>query len=481
MPVDPEPRADVDLTGQADVRDVLNIAIPLILASSGHGIRIFSDRIMLAWYAQTSIAAAMPAGLLGFSLMAFFIGTVGYVNAFVAQYTGANRPREVGLVIWQGLLLSLVGGVAVAACSLFAEQIFGWIGHAPGVQAEEVRYFRILTLFSFPGIALPAINGFWSGRGKTRVVMAIELTCAALNILLNALLIFGRAGFPELGIIGAGIGTVVSNLIGLGIALLLFLSPANRAAFDTRPLRLIDLPLMGRLIRFGLPNGLQFGTDLLAFYVFVALIGTYGLVELEAANIAFGINALAFLPVIGLGVAVSIMVGQGIGASNIDYAKRAVRSSLWIAFAYNAGLLSIFLLAPELATGLFARADDPNQIQVLAMAQRCLRYIAAFLMLDALYIVFGHAIRGAGDTRFSLVASMVVAWGTLALPAWLAIRFGASVWTLWTVLVIHVGLAGAVFGARYAAGHWQFMQVIDRPPSAESAVAECDLHADRGI
>lgn len=476
-----EPLPGPGLVGRAGIADVLRVAFPLVIASSGHAIRIFADRMMLAWYSQVTIAAAMPAGLLGFTLMAFFIGTASYVNAFVAQYTGANRPREVGMVIWQGLALALIGGILVAAVSFQAERIFAWIGHAPEVQVQEARYFRILTLFSFPGIALPAVNGFWSGRGRTRVVMAIELSCAALNILLNSLLIFGRAGMPELGIVGAGIGTVVSNLVGLVAALALFLSPANHAAFHTRPRRLLNVGLLSRLVRFGLPNGLQFGLDLLAFYVFVALIGTYGMVELEAANIAFGLNAMAFIPIVGMGVATSILVGQGIGAGDIDYAKRAVRSALAIAFLYNGVVLSIFLLFPELATGLFARAGDPDQAEVLRMAQRCLRFISAFLLLDALYIVFGHAIRGAGDTRFSLGASILVAWGSLAIPAWIAIRLDASVWTLWTILVVHVGVAGVVFGARYAQGRWQSMRVIDRPSPAPPAAVECDLHADRGL
>ncbi len=471
------------LAGRGGMGDVIRVAFPLILASSGHAIRLFSDRLMLAWYSQESIAAAMPAGLLCFTFMAFFIGTVGYVNAFVAQYVGAGRPREVGRVVWQGLILAVLGGVVVAGFAPFAKQIFALIGHAPAVQVEEVRYFRILAVMSFPGIALPALNAFWSGRGKTRVVMAIELFCAALNVFLNAALISGRWGFPEWGIVGAGLATSVSSLLGLLLGLGLFLTRRNRIQFDTLPRKLLDTVLLRRLIRFGLPNGLQFGFDLLAFNLFIVFLGTYGMVELEAANIAFGLNAMAFIPIIGLGIAVSVLVGQGVGAQNIDYARRAVRSGLGIALVYNAVVVSLFLFCPEEIIGLFAREGDAAQAEVLVMAQRCLMYVAAYLMLDAVYVVYGHAIRGAGDTHFSLVAGLVVSWGTLALPTWIALRLQASIWTLWLILVVHVGIAATVFLTRYLGGKWQSMKVIDGPSADESkaASAECDLHVTRGI
>ena len=478
-----QPPERTELTGTGGLRDVLRVAVPLILASSGHAIRLFADRIMLAWYSQEAISATMPAGLLNFTFMAFFIGTVGYTSAFVAQYIGAGRPREVGSVVWQGILLAVIGGVVVAFSALFAEQIFACMGHAPEVQAEEVRYFRILAVGSVSGIALPALTSFWSGRGKTRVVMGIELFCAAINVVLNIALIFGKWGFPEWGIAGAAVGTCTSSFLGLLVGLALFLTRENRAAFSTLPSPILDVSLLRRLIRFGLPNGMQFGLDLLAFNLFIAFLGTYGIVELEAANIAFGLNAMAFIPITGLGIAISVLVGQGIGAEDIAYSRRAVRSGFGIAVIYNGVVIALYLGAPEAIVGIFAREGDAAQAESLIMAQQCLKYIAAFLLLDAIAIVFGHAIRGAGDTYFSLVAGLVVSWGTLALPTFIAIRLDASFWTLWLILVIHVGLAAAVFFLRYLSGKWQDKRVIDGPSPGDPAAlaAECDLHADRGI
>jgi MATE family multidrug resistance protein len=464
------------------IRELIHLAFPLVLASSGHAFRLFADRLMLARYSPEAIAATIPAGMLCFALMAFFIGTAGYVNTFVAQFAGAKQQKSTGLAVWQGIFLSILGGAVITALAPAAESIFNFIGHPPGVRDAEIVYFRTLCWFSFPGIAISALNAFWSGRGRTRVVMVIELFCAAINIGLNVLLIHGKCGFPELGIQGAAIATGVANLAGMVLALTLFLSPGNRANYNTWPARKLNWPLLKRVIRFGLPSGLQFGFDMLAFQLFVAIVGTYGVAQLEASNIAFGMNAMAFIPMIGLSISVSVLVGQSVGASDIPSAKRAVRSGLVLALLYNLCIAFAFVAIPDQIVSMFTRAGDESQIETLAMASQCLRFVAAYLMFDALYLVFSHGIKGAGDTRFALWAGIALSWGTLVIPTSIAYRLGYGFWTLWGILVLHVFLAAITFALRYRGGKWQSMSVLETAPeAATAAAAECDLHAERGI
>ncbi|MDA0322072.1 MAG: MATE family efflux transporter [Verrucomicrobia bacterium] len=458
----------------------MRIGAPLVLASAGHAFRLFIDRVMLARYSPEAIAASMPAGMLCFSLMAFFIGTTGYVNTFVAQYSGAGQRRETGSAVWQGLYIAAIGGIVMAIISLQSEAIFALMGHAPEVQAEEVPYFRVMSCLGFPTIALSALNAFWSGRGRTRVVMAIELLCAGVNVALNAILIFGYAGIPEMGIVGAGIATSIASACGALLGAYLFLRPSNRSTYGTWPLRTFNPDLFRRVIRFGLPNGVQLGLELLAFMVFVAVLGRQGSSELEAANIAFSLNAMAFLPMLGLGVAVSVIVGQSVGAGNIPVAQRAVRSGFIMAVLCDLVIGSAFLLAPDAIISVFARAGDAAQAATLKMAKHCLFFVTAYLLFDAVYLVYSHAIKGAGDTRYALCAGILVSWGTLALPTWIAVRGGASFWTLWAILVVHVFIAAAVFATRYFGGKWQGMRVIEEW-GPESVIAEVDLQADRGI
>ncbi len=465
------------------VMGVLRVAFPLIVAASGHACRLFADRVMLSAYSREAISASMPAGLLCFAAMSFFMGTAGYVNSFVAQYTGAGRDDRVGIAIWQGLYLSLLGGLVVAGLGQFAEPLFDWVAHAPSVRVEQVTYFQVLCRFSFAGIALSAVNAFWSGRGRTRTVMCVELFSAALNVGLNYLLIFGNLGLPRLGILGAGLATGLSNVAGLTLALGLLFSRKNRTVFGTFPHRTLDLALFGRVLRYGIPNGLQFMLDIVAFNFFVVFMGRAGPIVLEAVNIAFGIEVMAFLPIIGLGMAVSVFVGQGVGAKDIAFARRAVRSALILATIYNVAIAAVFVFSPGPILDLFVRQGDAEQAEALQMAVICLRYIATYLLFDALYILYSHAIKGAGDTRFAMVAGLVLSWGTLVLPCYVAMRLSASIWVMWMILVVHVGLAGIVFYLRYRGGKWQSMRVIEDSPAAKAMAigSEVDIQVERGI
>lgn len=477
-------------TGQGDKSphsggpgQVLRLAFPLIVAASGHALRLFADRVMLARFSPSAIAASMPAGLLCFTFMAFFIGTVGYANAFVAQYTGAGQPERTGKSIWQAVYISLVGGLLVALTAKAAPLMFAWVGHPADVQVEQVIYFRVLAQLSFAGIGLSAVNAFWSGRGRTRTVMMIELLCAGLNVILNSALIFGRFGAPRMGIAGAGLATGLSNVFGFVLAMTLFLRPRNRRTFGTWPHRTLDGALLLRMIRFGMPNGLHFMLDLLAFNMFVVFIGRTSAAALEAANIAFGLNALAFLPIIGIGTTASILVGQGIGSGDIRFAQRSVRSAFLLAALYSALVGCVFILWSGPALSLFVRVGDASQKDTLALAAVCLRYITAYLVLDAACIVYSHAVKGAGDTHFTLWAGVIMSWGTLVLPCYAALHLGASNWALWRILVAHVGLAALLYYCRYRFGPWKTMRVIEtapeRPAPGTAEAAEIDIQVDR--
>ncbi|MEJ2164998.1 MAG: MATE family efflux transporter, partial [Desulfobacterales bacterium] len=192
-------------------REVLVIAIPLILSTATWSVQHFVDRMFLTWYSPEAIAAALPAGMLHFSMVSIFMGTAGYVSTFVAQYFGAGRYERIGPALWQGMYMSLIGGLLILCAIPFAEPAFRLVGHSPAVQTNEVVYFKILCLGAGPYIASFALSGFYSGRGRTWPVMWVNAFTTFVNLVLDYALIFGRWGFPELGIKGAGIATVIAG------------------------------------------------------------------------------------------------------------------------------------------------------------------------------------------------------------------------------------------------------------------------------
>ena len=194
----------------------------MILSMGSWSLMHFVDRVFLTWYSRDALAAALPSGILSFTLGTFFLGTAGYVNTFVAQYMGANRPERVGASVWQGIHFSILAGLFLLVGIPFAPWIFDAAGHEPSIRALEVVYFQILMVGWLPGLIMPAVSSFYSGRGVTRPVMWVNLVAATTNIGLDYILIFGKLGLPEMGIEGAAWATVLAHCFGAIVFLLMF-------------------------------------------------------------------------------------------------------------------------------------------------------------------------------------------------------------------------------------------------------------------
>ncbi len=215
---------------EAGYRSVLSIAVPLILSTGAWSILHFVDRMFLTWYSPEAIAAAMPAGMLNFTIMSLFLGTAGYATTFVAQYHGSGQHQRIGPVLWQGIYIAVAGGILHLLLIPLAGPIFRFVGHEPLVQEYEIVYFQVLCLGATPAIASSAIAGFFSGRGKAWPVMWVNVLATVLNIIMDYALIFGKWGLPELGMKGAAIATVLSACFSFAIYLILF----SRSGYESR-------------------------------------------------------------------------------------------------------------------------------------------------------------------------------------------------------------------------------------------------------
>jgi len=157
-------------------RELLTVALPLIISTGSWSVQHFVDRMFLAWYSAEAVAASMPAGITNFTVMSLFIGTASFAGTFVAQYLGADQKGRVGPVIWQGLYLALLGGLALLGLMRYSGEIFALAGHGAAIEALEAEYFRILCLGAFPVIGASALSSYYIGLGKTVPVMWINVS-----------------------------------------------------------------------------------------------------------------------------------------------------------------------------------------------------------------------------------------------------------------------------------------------------------------
>jgi MATE family multidrug resistance protein len=452
-------------------RSVIQVCIPLVMSTAAITVMEFTDRVFLSNYSLDAIAAATPAGVVAFLFIVFFSGVAGYGSVFIAQYTGAGTHPRVGAVLWQTVYFALAAGIALAGISLLAVPIFKLGGHAPEIQRLEVIYFRILCLGALLHVLETGLSSFFTGRGMTRPVMVINTAGMLVNIPLDYALINGLWGFPELGITGAALATVFSWGFILVIYAVLIFTKANDRQYLVRKARSFDRDLFIRLMKYGIPGSLQFCLDVFAFMFFIFMVGRIGKVELAVSNIIMSINSLAFMPTMGFSQGVSTLVGQSLGKGRPQEAKRAVWSATHVLLVYILMLDIIYLFAPQLLISLFipSGAAAQDYASIAATGRTLLRIVAVYVFMDALYMIFVGALRGAGDTRFIMWSIGIASLAVMVLPVYIGIEyFQMGVYYAWICTTTFVASLFILSSWRYRQGKWQEMLVVEKAMAASS-------------
>lgn len=447
-------------------REVLRIAMPMILSTAAWSIQHFVDRMFLTWYSTEAIAAVTPAGLFQFTSLCLFFGVAQYVNTFVAQYIGAKQDARVGPALWQGIYFCCVSALLLLLLLPVAPVLFRMIGHGPAIVELEIEYFRILTLGAVAPLLSAVISSFYTGRGEMKPIMWVNFLITAVNIALDYCMIFGRFGVPEMGMRGAAWATVIAQCVGCFCFAVLVFRPCWRERFATVSGWRFDFDLWRRLLRFGMPSGLQMMLEIFSFSLLIALIGRLGTVELAATNVSFNINTLAFMPMIGLGIAVTTLVGQRQGEGRSELAAFTTHSAAQIAFAYMGAIGLFYLCWPSLFIEFFRTETSGDEFERIAtMSRVMLRFVAFYSLFDAFAIIYSSALKGAGDTRFVMFVSVGLAWSLMALPVYVfSVKLGYGVYTAWVCVTQYVFILGLIYLWRFSGGKWKSMRVIENAP-----------------
>jgi multidrug resistance protein, MATE family len=445
---------------------VLRVAAPLVVSSLSWTVMSFVDRMFLNWVSGTAMAAAFMGSMAWFALICLPLGICSYANTFVAQYDGARQPQRIGLVVWQAVWIAIGFTPLMLAAIPLARPLFGMADHSPAVFALEVQYFQILCVGAPAMLISQAGASFYSGRGQTWVVMVVDAAAAVLNLVLDYCWIFGYAGFPEWGLAGAAWATVLSMWIKSFVYVALPLQRQHRNDYGTLRGMRLDVELVRRIMYFGGPSGFQMLLDVSGFTVFILLVGRLGTIEAEATSMAFSISSLAFMPIYGLHLAVSVLVGERLGENRDDLAGRATLTTLQLSWVYMLAISALYVFAPGLFLSGFFREGTvatAESVAVEELAMLLLQFVAAYNLLDATQMVFVGALKGAGDTQFVLRVSLLLT-ALLAGLSWLCVeQWQTGVVGCWLLVVLWVWLAAAIYLARYLQGKWRAMRVIEVP------------------
>jgi MATE family multidrug resistance protein len=449
-------------------RELMRIAWPLIVNSGTFALLNFSDRLFLSWYGENEFRASLPAGILFFTLVCGFMALSGFSNTFVAQYWGAGDKEGCARATAQGIFFSLLSFPLIMALTPVGLWLLRLCGHGAAVLALEEEYFRII-MWCAGGMTLSsALSSFFSGRGKTRVIMICNIVANGTNVLLNYAMVFGKFGFPEMGIVGAGWATVIGSWISPLIFIGLYFSKPLNSEFHTLKNLRYHRQLFRRMIRFGLPSGIHWFLDVAAFSVFVLLIGRMGAVAHIAGNVALSINLIAFMPMIGMGLAAGILVGQYLGRNQPEYAERVGWLALKIGVGYIACIGITFLLFP----GFYTRVFEGNTVGTVPFdeLQKTVRILLIMLagwgVGDAMVLILAGALKGAGDTHFVMYFQSSIAWGFLVLgQLMLVLVFNCNIYVSWGWTLIYIVILAVGFTLRFRSGKWKSIDLLDRRPA----------------
>ncbi len=447
---------------------MLAIALPMVVSQACDMVMIFTDRLYLAKLGPNLMNAAMGGGLTCFMMTAFFIGLTGYSSALVAQYLGARRKSSCAVVASQAFIFSFIAYIPVIACIPLAHMLFERMGVNAEQLAPQKIYFNILIFGVIISLLRHNLACFFSGIGRTGVVMSASIIAMTVNVILNYIFVFGKFGFPAMGIQGSALGTILGGVSGLIVLALTYFGRHVREEFAVIKAFRFDPEIARKLLRYGSPAGFEMLFTIIAFNAMVLVFHSHSPVTATAATIMFNWDLVSFVPLIGIEIGVTSLVGRFMGAGMPDKAHSSVMAGFKIGMLYSLSILALFLFftgalvdlfRPDVQSGVFDSSRD--------LAMFMIRVAGIYVAVEAMLMVFIGALRGAGDTIWAMTVSVSIHWMMVTALVIIMKILHLSPEIGWLSMVLLFVVLSLIVFLRYKSGKWKHMRVIEYEPALE--------------
>jgi MATE family multidrug resistance protein len=434
------------------MRELVALAWPIMTAMAGETVMGLVDTKLVGGLGPAAlggVGVAMTFVFLGYMVVFGFMRGVKVCVAHAVGEGGAHRSARYAQA---GVALGFVAGAAFGLCTRDLGPVFRVIGIEPAL-VPYARSFLAAYTFGAPGSAVvSALVQHRQGTGDARTPMFAGLSGNVVNALLGWALIYGHAGLPALGVRGAAYATATSEWLEAVVLLGLLVRDTRRQGTWARARAELSLSRALREVTvLGLPTGVQFGSEMLAFATFTALLGSMGAEQIAAHQIALATIRVSFLPGAAVGEAASVLVGQALGRRSLPEADRATRAALTVAVAFMAFWGLVFAVAGGAIVGFFT--DAPT----VAHVARTLLWIAAgFQVLDATNLVLRGALRGAKDVRVPALIGVAVVWACVPTAAFLLGRLAG--WGSaggWLGFLAETAAGSVLLARRWRRGAWR--------------------------
>lgn len=442
---------------------LLVLAWPVVLTRSSQAVIGFADALMTAPLGEEALAAVTTGALNFFALVILPMGIAFIVQSFAAQLAGRGEPLAARRYASYGLILSALMLVLCLAAEPWIGTALGLFPYSDGVRAEMTLYLEIRLLAVAAVVATEVLGNFFAGLGNTALQMRASLIAMVLNVALNWVLIQGRLGAPALGVRGAALASLVATVAGLAYLGYGFARGWVSGLPSTHlALRWGEL---WRLLRFGVPNGLNWFLEFSAFWLFInAIVAALGTTVLAAMMVVMQINSVSFMPSFGIASAGAILSGQAIGRGRRDDVAGILRLTLGVAACWQGMVGLVYLLAPEPLMRLFA-PGGVVEAEMVAVGAVMLALSAGWQLFDAAGITCGEILRSAGDTVWSLWARLLLAWFLFVPAAWLVVaRLEGGYVAAILSIIGYLAVLSTVLMLRLRSGAWRRIDLVGEGP-----------------
>ncbi len=456
------------------LKEILQVAWPASVSMLARTLTQFIDGTMVARLGPATISAQGIGGLVAFVPESFSIGVLSLVNTYVSQNMGAGRLQRCGTYAYAGLGVAMLLSLLICPLAIFARPIFAAFGHSPEIQVLEAVYFRYMILSVPLTMSIRVLESFFYGLHKSGIVFVASAIANACNIFGNWVLIFGKFGFPAMGLEGAAIATVASWVLQFAILSAVFLSRPMHERFGTWLARATHMAQCRQLLAVGWPAGVSFLIDLSSWTVFTAvLIGHFGTQHLTAATAAIRWMGMSFMPSVGISIATTAIVGKYIGMGKRDIARKRAHTAMWTAMTYMGFCGIAFLLLRHEMVAMFIHvspeqaAEGLDRAEMIAIGGRIMICAAVFQLFDALGIVFSGALKGAGDTLWPMIARGIIVLVVLVGGGTAMVRYLPQLTSLgpYIAATAYIILSGIAVAWRFESGAWRKIDLLKRTKS----------------
>lgn len=479
-------------SNRAALAEMMRIALPAVVTMLSYAVMQFVDKLIVGRLSPEALAAAGNGGIASWVPASIAMGVLAVINTYVSQNLGAGRPERGAAYAWNGLWLALAASALwLVPCALALPWVFSGMRSlfelspvSAAVMEMENSYGRILLFGMFFTLAARSLSHYFYGMHRPMIVLGSTLVANMLNLGLTYALVFGVWGFPQWGVAGAAIATVIASAAEAAIPMAVFLSPAYARNYGTRRSWRPSMSHVRDIARLGWPGGLMWGNEMICWWIFMAgFVASFDIpgepaVHNPAGWIAHQYIVLSFMPAMGLSIAVSAIVGKCVGMGRPDLAAHRTWLGVRLAMAYMGLCAVCFVVFRAQLIHPFLPSDAlPAQAeQIVTLGARMLILVACFQIFDALAVTISGALRGAGDTVWPGVATVGLSWSIIIGGGWMFVRFAPGLESSgpWMAAALYIIVLSLTLMGRFVSGRWRTMGVVQSQLSAALAVAAAD-------